>query len=78
MEMVKLANQADMIINGYAFFENEECVRVLNLDHPERAAVLKKQGEVIETTMDDIENHIVSEYYIKNIKYLEAAHAEVL
>ncbi len=60
-----------MIVNGYAFTKENGMIRVLNLNHPERACVLTKNGEMAETTMDDVELSIVSDYYQKNKKYLE-------
>mgnify|MGYP000363996326 FL=1 len=70
-DIIKVADTADMIVNGYAFTKENEMIRVLNLNHPERACVLTKNGEMAETTMDDVELSIVSDYYQKNKKYLE-------
>jgi len=44
-------------------------VRVLNLHAPERAAVIDENLEMVETTMEDIEISIVTEYLRKNRKY---------
>lgn len=70
-DIMKVADTADMIVNGYAFTKENGMIRVLNLNHPERACVLTKNGEMAETTMDDVELSIVSDYYQKNKKYLE-------
>ncbi len=70
-DIIKVADAADMIVNGYAFTKENGMIRVLNLNHPERACVLTKNGEMAETTMDDVELSIVSDYYQKNKKYLE-------
>lgn len=70
-DVIKVADTADMIVNGYAFTKENGMIRVLNLNHPERACVLTKNGEMAETTMDDVELSIVSDYYQKNKKYLE-------
>lgn len=70
-DIIKVADMADMIVNGYAFTKENGMIRVLNLNHPERACVLTKNGEMAETTMDDVELSIVSDYYQKNKKYLE-------
>lgn len=48
-----------------------ENVKVLNLNKPEKAAYLNQAGEVLETSMDDIELDIVLEYYQRNRKYME-------
>ena len=70
-DIIKVADDADLIVNGYAFPKSEEGYRVLNLNNPEHALVLSENGETIETTMDDIEIEIVKDYYKKNKKYME-------
>ena len=60
-----------MIVNGYAFTNDGENIRVLNLNNPKKAAYLNKNGDVLETSMDDIELDIVSEYYQKNRECME-------
>ena len=70
-DILKVADEADLIVNGYAFTKCGEGYRVLNRNRPERAVVLSLTGEVLETTMDDIEIRIIKEYYKKNKKYLE-------
>ncbi|HIV91860.1 MAG TPA: hypothetical protein H9744_09310 [Candidatus Eisenbergiella stercoravium] len=69
--IIKVADEADMIVNGYAFTRNQENFRVLNLNRPDRAAVFSKNGEVLETSMDDIEISIVKDYLKKNRKFME-------
>ena len=71
MSKKEVADAAEMIINGYAFTKDCENVRVLNLNNPHKAAYLSKSGDVLETSMDDIELEIVLEYYQKNRKYME-------
>ncbi len=66
-----VADNADMIVNGYAFTYCEEGVRVLNLNRSDRAAVLSLNGDVLETSMDDIELEIVRKYFNKNRKFVE-------
>nr|WP_297873877.1 hypothetical protein [uncultured Blautia sp.] len=67
----EVADAAEVIVNGYAYTKDGNNVRVLNLNNPEKAAYLSKMGEVLETSMDDIELEIVLEYYQKNRKYME-------
>ena len=69
--IIKVADEADMIVNGYAFTRNQENYRVLNLNRPDSAAVFAKNGEVLETSMDDIEISIVKDYLKKNRKFME-------
>ena len=70
LDIKDVADKADMIINGYAFTKDNDYIRVLNLNHTNRAAVIYKD-EIVETNMDDIEEQIVSDYYKKNRKYME-------
>lgn len=70
-EIVKVAEQADMIINGYAFTKEGNDIRVLNLNNPEKAVVLDSAGNVMETSMDDIEIHIVKRYLENNREFME-------
>lgn len=74
-DIVQIAKDADLIVNGYAFTLQQGLVRVLNLDAPDSAVVMTRDGEVLETTMDDIEVQIVRDYLRRDLKYLEAAHA---
>ena len=49
-EVLEVADRAKMIVNGYAFSELEDgMVSILNLNHPDCAMVVKRDGEVIET-----------------------------
>ena len=65
-----IADNADVIVNGYT--KSDDRIFVLNLNKPDRAAVLRSSGEVLETSMDDIELSIVTEYLQRNLKYMEA------
>ena len=67
----EIADAADVIVNGYAYTKDGENIRVLNLNNPEEAAYLNRAGEVLETSMDDIELEIILDYYKKNRKYME-------
>ena len=67
----EVADAAQMIINGYAFTKDGSNIRILNLNRPQKAAFISKQGEVLETSMDDIELDIILDYYGRNKKYME-------
>lgn len=69
--LIKIADAADVIVNGYAFTAEGDHISVLNLNKPDQAAVFSVAGEVLETSMDDIELSIVQNYLQKNRKYLE-------
>lgn len=70
-EIEKIAQGADFIVNGYSFFCQDSMVRVLNLNNPACAAVLSRNGDVLETSMDDIELSIVQKYWEKNKEFVE-------
>ena len=69
--VIQIADEADMIINGYAFKKNNNQIRVLNLNNPEKAVVFDRKGSVLETSMDDIEIQIVENYLSKNVECME-------
>ena len=70
LDILEIADKADMIINGYAFTKDKEWVRVLNLNCINHAAVILND-KIVETNMDDIEKEIVMDYYIRNKQFME-------
>ena len=74
LDIKKIADKADMIINGYAFTKDGDYIRVLNLDHLNHAAVILND-RIIETNMDDIEAQIVLDYYKDNKQFMEEYNA---
>ena len=71
-----VASTSDMIVNGYAFSqEDDDRIRVLNLNSPTTAAVLDSEGNVLETSMDDMELGIVQGYFLNNREFLGVNHA---
>ena len=71
VDVMEVADKADMIINGYAFTKESDFIKVLNLNNPEKAVMIDKTGDVLETSMDDIEIQIVKRYWDKNKELLE-------
>lgn len=75
-EVQKIAEEADFIVNGYAFTSRSDgFVSILNLEHPDCAIVINKSLEIIETNMDEIEQVIVLELAKKNLQFLEDSNA---
>jgi len=70
-DVMCVANNADMIINGYAFTREDDRIRILNLNNPTKALSLNRDGLVLETSMDDIEIQIVKGYLKKNLEFME-------
>ena len=48
-----IADNADVIVNGYAFTKSGDNIYVLNLNRPDKASLMRRTGEVLETSMDD-------------------------
>lgn len=71
----EIADRADMIVDGYAFTREKKQIRILNLNNPEKALVISEDGDVLETTMDDIEIHIVLDYWNKDREFMEDGNA---
>ncbi len=75
--MKSIYSDAEMIVCGYAFTKTEDGnVRVLDLRKPHHALLMSMQGEVLETTMDDVELSIVEEYWKRNQKYMSQEYRE--
>ena len=68
-----IADKADIVVNGYAFTREADGIHVLNLNSPDKAVVFSEDGEVLETTMDDIELSIASRYLYQNLPQIEAS-----
>ena len=66
----QIADNADMIVCGYAFTLANNGVQVISLDRPDHAALMSRDGEMLESTMDDIEYEIVLDHYHKNSMFL--------
>ena len=58
MTMQEIADAASFIIDGYAMEVLDSGMRITNLHRLDHVAFLSPKGEVLETTMDDIELHI--------------------
>ncbi|MDD7275314.1 MAG: hypothetical protein PUH08_06560 [Treponema sp.] len=67
----QIAQEADIIVNGFAFKKNENEIKVFDLNNEVGAAVFNSQCELIETNMNDIELAIAHKYLINNIALLE-------
>ena len=71
-----IADEADVIIDGYAFIKKEEGrLTIVNLNQEGHAALIFPSGEVVETSMDDIELSIAKDYLERAKAYMEEGHA---
>lgn len=66
----QIAQNANFIVNGYAFTCENEKVRVLNLNNMDKASVLDMNGKVLMTSMDDIEISIIQRYWEQNKQFI--------
>ena len=57
-QLKKIADEADMIVAGYAFTKNAE-------------GLIQEDGTMVETTMDTITVLKVQAYYLKNREFME-------
>ena len=71
LDIKNIADKADVIVNGYAFTRKDDGIHVLNLNSPDRAVVFSEDGNVLETSMDDIEISMANGYLQQNLKYME-------
>jgi len=67
----KIAEDADMIIKGYAFKKNGEFIHVFNMNDGISAMVIDQDGTMIETNMDEIQQVIVKNIWDRDSKYME-------
>lgn len=78
MTVYEIADAASTIIDGYAMEFLENGARITNLHQLDHVTFVSPKGEVLETTMDDIELSIVMKYYQSAVAYAEDDDAEVL
>lgn len=73
-KLQKAAFDADFIVNGYAYTRADDgSYRVLNLNNRgESIALLREDGEMLETNMDDIELGIAADYLKRTLPVLMA------
>ncbi len=73
-QLENTALAADFIVNGYAYTRTDAGnYRVLNLNNRgESTALLREDGEMLETNMDDIELGIAVDYLKRNLPILVA------
>ena len=72
MNAQNIADQADMIVAGYAYTIYPEYIEVIDLNDLSKRAILQN-GDVVESMMSDEEDDIVLNYYNRNKDILEAS-----
>ena len=77
-DLEQIVANAVMIVGGYAFSRMDNgYIRIVGLQSPNHALVLSQTGQVLETSMNDVELEIVRDYWKRNQKHMEEAYAEV-
>jgi len=66
-----VAQNAAFVVNGYAFVCQSECIQVTNLNNLSKTASITRLGQVLDTSMDDIEINIALAYWNKNKQFAE-------
>lgn len=65
MSVQEIADQADMIVAGYAFKVLKDHIEITDLNNLSKTAVIQND-ELIESVMSDEEDAIVMKYYNRN------------
>ena len=71
----KIATGADMIVRGYAFTRADDFIRTFNLNDSESSMVIIPDGTMIETNMNEIEQALVLDIWLKDSKFMEDSYA---
>lgn len=65
MSVQEIADQADMIVAGYAFKVLKDHIEITDLSNITKTAVIQND-ELVESVMSDEEDNIVMKYYNRN------------
>lgn len=71
IDIIKVADEADMIVNGYAYTLKDGVFHVLNLNCPNKTAIFDLNMEVLETNMNSVEIEVAKEYLVRNKRFIE-------
>lgn len=75
-EKIRIAEEADMIVGGYAYLLFEGNVRVVNLNKFNPGVmVFTYDGEMLESSMDPIEETIALQKWEENKEFVEENNA---
>ncbi|WP_304243599.1 DUF7723 family protein [Phascolarctobacterium succinatutens] len=65
MNVQEIADQADMIVAGYAYKVQDNYIEITDLNNITKTAVIQND-ELVESVMSDEEDNIVMKYYNRN------------
>lgn len=69
---IEIAENADLVLNGYAVTRDGNNFRVVNL-RSGKAAYIMNDGTLSETNMDNVESDIAIRIVLDNRRYITAA-----
>ncbi len=67
----QIADNADMIVRGYAFTREGDLIRVFNTNDGLSATVITADGTMVESNMDEMEQALVQSIWQRDSKYME-------
>ena len=70
MDVKQIADAADMIVAGYAYFWKKDAVEVFDLNDLDKKAIIQN-NRVVYSRMSVVVDDIVLSYYLRNIEMLE-------
>ena len=69
---IAIADAAEMIVGGYAFLRKGEYITIVNLNQKdEHVMVITKEGKMLESSMDPIEQVIALKKWKQNAQFME-------
>ena len=70
-ELKKIADDAAMIVKGYAFSYKDNNISVLNLNNPSRAILILQDGVILESNTDEIEEALILKIWNEDKEFME-------
>ncbi len=69
----EIQDSAEVIINGFAIKQFDDCIKVFYLENAEGVAVYMDNGTLVDTNMDEETLSKATEYLLKGKKYIQYA-----
>jgi hypothetical protein len=70
-----IADQADMIVSGYAFTKKNDIIQVVNINKQDHVMLINNDGKMLESSMDSIEQAIVKKIWENDSEFMEEENA---
>ena len=72
----RIADAADMIVNGFAFKRDGDTLKIVNLNKKQpHVLIISISGKVLESSMDPIEQSIALDIWEKDAECMEEVNA---